>query len=163
IEFDYDEQKFCLLVKAGRWQEVNKEVDHFFQQLSEKRLDIQTTKSYVIQLFNSMIRTAPSHQMNHYLEKLPILLEFDTFSSMKGLFSEVAKEITLEFYEENRNKHSLMIKQIVEIVEEEIGNPNLSLNYIANHHLFMNPDYVGKLFRKEMNERFSNYLTKVKM
>lgn len=42
--------------------------------------------------------------------------------------------------------------------QENLENPNLTLKYIAEQHLFMNVDYVSKKFQKEAGIRFSNYL-----
>lgn len=159
----FDEQKFCLLVKSGRWDDANRELEQFFQQLVQLRLDIQTTKSYVIQLFNGMIRICSPEQMKEYLRVMPELLELDTIHSMHVFFSEIAEEITLQFYEQNRSKHSAIIQKVLEIIENELGNQHLSLNFIANERMFMSPDYLGKLFKKEMGERFSTYITKRRM
>lgn len=54
---------------------------------------------------------------------------------------------------------SSMTQQIFLYVKENLDNPNLTLKYIAEQHLFMNVDYVSKKFQKETGIRFSNYLT----
>ncbi|MCJ7843232.1 response regulator [Lederbergia sp. NSJ-179] len=159
----YDEQKFCLFVKSGRWEDADKELARFFQQLAQLRLDIQTTKSYCVQLFNGMIRMCHPEQMKEYLLVMPQLLELDTIHSMHTFFSKVAKEITLHFYQQNKSNHSAIIQKVLHIIEEEIGNQELSLHFIANERMFMSPDYLGKLFKKEMGERFSNYMTRVRV
>lgn len=53
---------------------------------------------------------------------------------------------------------SSMTQQIFHYVKENLDNPNLTLKYIAEQHLFMNVDYVSKKFQKETGIRFSNYL-----
>jgi len=163
LEFYYDGENFCRLVKSGCWDDIKHEIIKFFQQLTELRLDINNTKSYVIQLFNSMIRLCDPKEMNMYLTKLSILLEMDTIQNMKAFFESVAYSITISFYEQNRNKHSAIINKVIEIINLHIGNQNLSLNWVANEMLYMNPDYLGKLFKKETGEKFSNYLTRLRI
>jgi two-component system response regulator YesN len=162
-EFHYDDQNFCRLVKTGSWEDVRKEIHTFFHHLIDLKQDINITKSYVIQLFNAMIRLCEAREMNRYLTKLTILLDMDTILNMKTFFESVAEEITLLFYHQNRNKHSAIINKVIEIIEEHIGNQNLSLHWVANEMLYMNADYLGKLFKKETGEKFSNYLTKQRM
>lgn len=162
-DLQYDQQKFCLLVKSGRWDDARKELEQFFQQLVQLRLDIQTTKSYCVQLFNGMIRMCHPEQMKEYLLIMPQLLEMETIQSMHTLFAKVAKEISLHFYQQNKSKHSAIIQKVLHIIEKEIGNQNLSLNFIANERMFMSPDYLGKLFKKEMGERFSTYITRIRV
>lgn len=163
FEYYYGDQNFCRLVKTGSWEEVHKEIYTFFQHLNDLRLDINITKSYVVQLFNVMIRLCDPKNMNLYLAKLTLLLEMDTIQSMKNFFESVAEEITQAFYHQNKNKHSSIINKVIEIVENYIDHQNLSLHWVANEMLYMNADYLGKLFKKETGEKFSNYLTRIRM
>ena len=42
-------------------------------------------------------------------------------------------------------------------IEERLGDETLTLSRLAGEVFFMNADYLGRLFRKETGERFSNY------
>lgn len=53
---------------------------------------------------------------------------------------------------------NLLVQQLQSYVEEHIADSNLSLTNIASTQLFVNPDYLSKLFKKEMGVRFSTYL-----
>lgn len=159
-EFYFDEQTFCRLVKSGSWEEVHKELDNFFNRLLFITQDINKTKSYVIQLYNAMIRLCNVEEMNEYLSKLTSLLEMDTIQQMKSYFEHVAEEITLSFFSVNKNKHSAIINNVIEIIEQHISNQNMSLHWVANEMLYMNADYLGKLFKKETGIKFSHYITK---
>jgi two-component system, response regulator YesN len=163
FEFYYDDQTFCRLVKSGSWTDVNNEIMTFFNHLVDLRLDINITKSYVIQLFNAMIRLCEPKEMNMYLTKLTQLLEIDTIQNLKAFFESVAREITLSFFDQNNNKHSTIINKVIETIHEYIGNQNLSLHWVANEMLYMNADYLGKLFKKETGEKFSNYITRLRI
>jgi two-component system response regulator YesN len=142
---------------------VNKEINTFFNQLIDFMLDINITKSYVIQLFNAMIRLCEPKEMNMYLTKLTFLLEIDTIQNLKTFFESVAQEITLTFFEHNNNKHSTIINKVIDTIDQYIGNQNLSLHWVANEMLYMNADYLGKLFKKETGEKFSNYITRLRI
>ncbi|MDM5327871.1 response regulator transcription factor [Neobacillus sp. CF12] len=163
LEFYFDDQTFCRLVKSGSWIDVNKEIMTFFTHLIDLRLDINITKSYVIQLFNAMIRLCEPKEMNTYLTKLTQLLEIDTIQNLRAFFESVAQEITLSFFDQNNNKHSTIINKVIETIHKYIGNQNLSLHWVANEMLYMNADYLGKLFKKETGEKFSNYITRLRI
>jgi two-component system, response regulator YesN len=162
-DFYYDDQKFCRLVKSGYWEDVEKEITSFFKRFIDSRNDIYATKSYVIQLFNTMIRLCDPVSMNTYLSKLPILMELNTIQNMQSFFQSITKEITSGFYQQNKNKHSSIISKVIDIVNEHIDDPNLSLQWVANEMLYMNADYLGKLFKKETGEKFSNFLTRIRI
>lgn len=77
-----------------------------------------------------------------------------------GLLKEAVTQKLREMLStHSRNENvSSMTQQIFLYVKENLENPNLTLKYIAEQHLFMNVDYVSKKFQKEAGIRFSNYL-----
>lgn len=61
------------------------------------------------------------------------------------------------------NSYSKITAKVLETIERYSDHPDLSLNWIASNVLYMNADYLGKLFAKEVGERFSNYVVKVRI
>jgi two-component system, response regulator YesN len=162
-DFSYDEDKLSLLIKSGRWEDAKAEIDEFFGLLSEMRLGSHVSKSYVLQLFVSIIRLSQPEGMKKELEKIGSLVDMDTLQHMRDLFVQTAEAITLYHYEQNKQKHSGIIGRMIEIVHEHIGNPDLSLNWVARQMLYMNADYLGKLFKKETGLKFSAYVIQAKI
>ena len=56
-----------------------------------------------------------------------------------------------------------MIRQIYDYVAEHLQDSSLTLKQIAETDLFMNVDYVSKKFYKETGQKFSQYLTDVRI
>lgn len=96
--------------------------------------------------------------------------------SLKEIFSEAHSIIQLYPYHSIDNDscsaftidvssfhQSSMIQKIMKYVKDNLSNRNLSLNYIASNVLYMNPDYLGKLFKKECGMKFSDYLMSTRM
>lgn len=52
------------------------------------------------------------------------------------------------------------IEQILNYTNQHLSDDELSLKYIAEHVVYLRPDYVGKLFCKNTGEKFSAYLIK---
>ncbi|TBL79975.1 response regulator transcription factor [Paenibacillus thalictri] len=157
-EFTFDEECLILHMKSGCWEEAEKWIGQFFKQLAALRSDIHTVKSYVIQLFMSIVRLSEPSGMNRNMGKLVELTEMETLSSIESFFCSVAEDITRRIYENNVSKHSAIVRKMEAIVTEQLGNSELSLNWVARQMLYMNADYLGKLFRKETGEKFSNYV-----
>jgi two-component system response regulator YesN len=59
--------------------------------------------------------------------------------------------------------HGRTVQKIMQYVEEHFADSSLTLGKIAKELLFLNEDYVGKLFNKECGLSFSVYLTSVRM
>ncbi|MFH5182163.1 response regulator [Paenibacillus sp. TAB 01] len=162
-EWSYDDEKLLLQIKTGQREEAVEEIDAFFAKIGALRLDIETSKSYVIQLFMAVVRLADPERMNDYMEKLVKLAEMNTLAAIQSLFKEMAGEIALNNYDKHKNKHSAIVEKVTEIIEEQLGNPALSLNWVAHQMLYMNADYLGKLFKKETGEKFSNYVMRLRI
>lgn len=51
-----------------------------------------------------------------------------------------------------------MVSQMKQIIDQNLGEHTLSLQWLSQHYFFLHPEYLGKLFRKETKERFTVYL-----
>jgi len=157
-ELTFDEEDLLLQLKAGRWDDASSAIDRFFQQLGNLRSDIQTAKSYAVQLFMAIARLGPPGQANQAMDQLVALAQMETLQSIQHLVKSVAKEIAHRQYERNKRKHSAIVRKVMDVVDEHLGDSELSLNWVARRILYMNADYLGKLFKKETGDKFSNYV-----
>lgn len=55
------------------------------------------------------------------------------------------------------------IERMKALIEENLSEEELSLKWIARNHLFMNEEYLGKLFIQYTGMRFSAYVTKIRL
>ncbi|WP_333651430.1 response regulator transcription factor [Lacrimispora sp.] len=60
-------------------------------------------------------------------------------------------------------KDGKRMKKILYMIYRNIKNPDLNLQYMAQHVLFMNEDYLGRFFAKNMNQRFSAFLVRIRI
>ena len=76
---------------------------------------------------------------------------------LKEIFVSKLKELLLHMNEES--KPSPTTWRICQYISQNLDDPNLTLKKISESYLFMNVDYVSKKFQKDMNIKFSKYLT----
>ncbi|WP_269217420.1 response regulator transcription factor [Metabacillus sp. B2-18] len=157
-DYEYDGQSLCLFIKSGNLEKVESEISQFFAELTESRLTISLVRSYVMQIFLVMIQQSDSVSMQKYMDKMSVLVDMDTIQQMKHFFLSTAKEITQGYYERHKSNHSAVIHRMIDLVEENIGNTEMSLKWVANK-VYMNADYLGKLFKQETGQKFSSYVT----
>lgn len=67
-----------------------------------------------------------------------------------------------------RKKHELnyfspQIESVLRIIEENISNPQLSLKWIAENHVYSNVDYLSRKFQSETGHKFKEYLTSLRI
>ncbi|PZD93222.1 DNA-binding response regulator [Paenibacillus sambharensis] len=162
-DFIYDEEQLCLYVKSGHWEDAERELSHVFETLSQLRLETAVTKSYVIPIYVACARQGEPSRIHERLKGLAVLDELDTLQAIREFMFQSIREVCTANYERHRNKHSDMVNRMISCILENLGESRLSLHWVASEILFMNPDYLGKLFKKETGEKFSNYVTRLRM
>ena len=159
--FDYD--KITALIKAGDIEAINHELDDYFDNLSKGKRQNNVTITYCIGLCLTIIRQGAMDELNDYIKKVMTIQEMKTLEQIFSFVKEIACEIALKNYENTTKKHSALIQNAVEVINKNIENKNLSLAWLAKEIMYLNTDYLGKLFYKETNEKFTQYVTRMRV
>lgn len=54
-----------------------------------------------------------------------------------------------------KGKYSPTVNRLISLLDEEIANEQLSLKWISREKMYLNENYLGKLFQKETGRRFT--------
>lgn len=98
-------------------------------------------------------------EITNYLMKLNQEDDSDMVRSL--LYEDIDQLLFLA--PQSVQRYSAVVEKIMQYVEDNLNNPYLTLKWIAENCLFMNVDYVSKRFIKETNQKFSHYLTNVRI
>ncbi|MCE3200556.1 response regulator [Paenibacillus sonchi] len=158
-EIDLGEEQICLLVKAGDQAAVQNELERLFGVLADQRFDINVTRSYVLQLYSAMIRLCSPDERSSFTSGLAELAALGTLGSLKAGVMRAAERLTAMYERHFVSRQSSIVDAMLRIIEADYGNSELSLGSVAAEMLYMNPDYLGKIFKKVTGEKFSNYVT----
>lgn len=126
------------------------------EELLNNIMDIRFLKQLANSIFLKLTLNNPSLSSSGLTAWL---MQAEAAEDMDELKESVIQKLREMLATHFRNGNvSSMTQQIFLYVTEHLENPNLTLKYIAEQHLFMNVDYVSKKFQKETGIRFSNYL-----
>jgi two-component system response regulator YesN len=95
-----------------------------------------------------------------FLDDLPQLYD-EACAAIRHLSPETPGEIPL--IDASTARYSKAVRDTMQYVREHLNDQSLSLQHIATNILFLSPDYLGRLFKKECGIRFSNYLLMLRM
>ncbi len=59
--------------------------------------------------------------------------------------------------------YSECVRKVMDYVEQNYQDPELSLKQIADKQFYMNVDYLGRRFQEETGQRFNHYLTEIRI
>ncbi|WP_407272297.1 response regulator [Radiobacillus sp. PE A8.2] len=161
--YSYDMEKLILLVKSSHYEDVLSELDYLFSEIEGLQLKPSLVKSYFIQLYLAIAKKSVRHYQEDYLIEVSRLEEMATLEAFKRFFEEVCLYIIQINKQTKGSRYSAVVARMIEEIERNLENPTLSLQWMANEKLFMNSDYLGKLFKKEVGERFSSYVTNTRI
>lgn len=152
-------ERLCSqLVEARRKGEpemARKLLDQFFSSVTT----VQICRSLGIMLVTSLrsrLNCVDSGNILNFLDQIFGDQQLDSVcDSLKAqilslIFSEHKENLTLS-------------DEVKKYVCDHLGDPELSLKYIAEHHLFMNVDYLSRCFTKQAGEKFSSYLNRTRI
>lgn len=114
------------------------------------------------QLASSMIiKLAACSNTYSHIDATQFLMELNQESDaevIRPMLYDKVQEIVSQITGSSR-RYSPFIEKVIQYVDEHLTNPNLTLKWISENYLYMNVDYVSKRFIKETEQKFSNYLT----
>ena len=71
-------------------------------------------------------------------------------------------EILQQVYSNRKARHGF-VEKMCAFIQENYMNPDLTIQYVADHVVHMNADYIGKEFSNDTGLKFSKYLLKVRI
>ncbi|QXE00601.1 response regulator [Terribacillus sp. DMT04] len=91
------------------------------------------------------------------------LLKPSSEEDIQEALAEVVKELgekreQVKKVPSETKRYSSVVNKMIDSIRDNIENPDLSLRWVASEVLYMNTDYLGKLFKKEVGEKFSAYV-----
>lgn len=156
--FQKDELIFSL--QSGDQKKVNSFLERFFQHLQREALPVDDVKSHCLELFLVMMRHNQIEGLDSLFEQIVRFQSFQTFEEIQTYIYRLAAKITENYYKETRLIQHQIIERVIQYIQKNLRNENLTLTHVADQVVFMNSDYLGRLFKKETGETFSSYLTK---
>jgi two-component system response regulator YesN len=86
------------------------------------------------------------------------------YNSKEALYTYLVEKIMeSKKYILEDSKKDIRIKQMLLALYGNINKRNLSLQWLAKEVLFMNEDYLGKLFSKSMEKKFSTFILDIRI
>jgi two-component system response regulator YesN len=158
-----DEERLWLLVKSGQWEQAERMLDAFFEALARMRPTAAEAKSVLIPLYIGCMRQGDPAQLDLRMKAIEAFDRLDTLQAMTDYVARSVRDVCETNYERHKSRHSEIVEKLIACVREHLANPQLSLHWAAREVLFMNPDYLGKLFRQATGEKFSQYVTRLRI
>lgn len=108
-------------------------------------------------------RCCSVEKIEKYMKGIVSVQAAKKLSEIKSFIEQNGFEIAKSNAPESNKIYSSLIRDTINIIDENIENENLSLRWLAGTILYTNVDYLGKLFKKETGKNFSHYVMEKRM
>lgn len=85
------------------------------------------------------------------------------FEALRRMLTQLLGYLEKAWSDQELTGYSPPIRQSIRYMQQNLQDPQLSLSYLAAQVLFLHPDYLGRLFRKETGLPFTQYLLTMRM
>lgn len=150
-------------VHSSDREKVKMLLSGFFKTLEKAMPTPAVAKTYCLELYVCIIRCCSVEKIDRYMKGIFAVQEAKTLLQIKSFIEEKGLEITDANAPELNKIYSSLIRDTINIIDENIENENLSLRWLAGTILYTNVDYLGKLFKKETGKNFSHYVMEKRM
>ncbi len=83
---------------------------------------------------------------------------FKELGSVRTIDELVALARSFTEHRVPRERNPFPVDTVRRYIAENFSNPEISLKWISENVVFMNPEYLSRLFQKEMGQRFTDFL-----
>jgi len=167
LSFPVENYKQLLIeVEKSDEQLILEEVDNLFLQFSNLYCPTETIKSTIHKIVAETLQTLQTMQIDSKsLKHLTEVLHWENFNIVRDELIEVVKEYLLEVARAISLERKEMSKGGIQRIKKYIDmnySENISLKTIANK-FYINPVYLGQLFKKTYDVYFNDYLLQVRI
>lgn len=149
-------ENLCENIFSSHSEQIESLLD-LFSKIENITFLKQLAASLLLKLSVSLSTPSP-HKLTEWVS------EIQAEESLERLKSSIILHFQEMFHSNtSENVLTLSTQMVCDYVTEHLQNSNLTLKYIAENRLFMNVDYVSRKFYKETGEKFSHYLTRIRI
>ena len=162
-ELQFNHEELLVFIRSGNKVETNHYLNHYFSYITEKKYDVGIVKAHSLELYMSIIRQASNELMDELFAAVAQFQRLQTFRQIEEFMMQNTSKVVSENYKSTKKQISTTIQRLCDYVESSYWDSELSLLQLSTDVFYMNADYLGKLFKKEMGEKFSHYLMKLRI
>jgi two-component system response regulator YesN len=160
---DIQADELSAAIRSGNISQVQSILDCIFNSFCRNRYDINKIRAFGIELYIAVIKQCEDCEINVWIKNITKINECSTVAEIRQFILDTAVKLARKRYELVVSNQNRVIEKVIRYIHQNIDDDNLSLQLIASKILYLNVDYLGKLFKKETGMRFSYYLFKSRM
>ncbi|MGJ4851293.1 response regulator [Bacillota bacterium Meth-B3] len=158
----FDMSRVLSAVSSGDTATLSTLLDQFRVRLSDGRLDAAAARGYCLELLIDILRQEDPGRLGEAVVKWA-QGGASTLEQMVADIHQLAESAAERHYQAASECYGAIVERMIELTEQMLGREDFSLTLLARDVMFMNEDYLGRLFRKRTDTKFSHYVMNLRI
>lgn len=148
---------------------IRSSIDSFFKDIGSKSFFKEHMRISIMELFAVIARKFMDYGVDIHklyekdlIDLYKVIDRFDTVEEIKNWLTNIIMGCVNELRNNRLNSVKSVINKAQNYIEANYTSPDISLNSIAEH-VYLNPSYFSKLYKKETGETYMEFLTKLRI
>lgn len=147
-------------VAMGETAQYTQLVEQFFAFFRTAKTDMGLARTYCLELLMGIVRHCEPPVRDRYVQLASASLENASLGQYQALVQKVLAALAAQ---NAGTEKSSLVGQALKYMDAHLGDADMTVSSLATKVLFVRPDYFGKLFKKEMNIKPSEYIRDKRM
>lgn len=147
-------------VAMGEAAQYTQLIERFFAFFRTAKIDIDLALTYCMELLMGMVRHCEPATRDRCVRQARASLESTSLGQYQALVQAVLAALAAQGAEADKSR---LVTQALKYIDTHLGEADMTVSSLATKILFVRPDYFGKLFKKEMNVKPSEYIRDKRM
>lgn len=139
---------------------------HYLANFGKGSYPLHVVRGYFVSLLNIILNICPAEEQENILiennNPLELIFVHDTSHQMELTVETVTSHVCRIIWSSKKSHASLLTDQILEFIEQECSNNDLTLSYVADH-FYITASYLSAFFKENVGDTFLNYLTRLRI
>ena len=144
---------------------AQKNLNNLIASIESNRESHEAVKTICIDLLSQFMQLLDSSNVRWPAERREQVytesLRCETLDDYVRMLQLVVGELSSDIYKLTRSKHKKIVEQVLDIISNHFVE-DLNLGWVAEQ-VHLNSSYVSRLLKNELNENFTNLVTKYRM
>jgi len=167
IEIRPIQRELSRTIRSTNIESIKKTLDNFFNQIMDNvfipsiamRIGIELWSTFKYELENTGVNTLD--QCDKLSNPYQQLTQLHSWKELYDFFQNLANTLEHEPIFQENIRHSKLIDDVLKYIEKNLHKP-ITLNQISEE-LYISRNYLGKIFKDNMDVSFKEYLTNTRI
>ncbi|KAB8126364.1 AraC family transcriptional regulator [Gracilibacillus oryzae] len=154
--------KLSQSLKEGDYIVADETITDIIKYIISIQASIDMTRAMAYDLINTMLKVIAEHNILYDVTSVKQLFTFQSIDELQQMLDQIAVSVCKEINQKKRNSHHMLSHQLMEYLQKEFNNPDLSLEKLSVY-LNLSVPYASRFIKEQTGYTFTQIIWDMRM